>query len=118
MTHTEFDNYQLQAMRTAKQLSFNEDLMHVGLGLAGEAGELADAVKKHLVYGRELDRGNVIEELGDLLWFVALGCCVMGVAMADVAQLNVDKLRKRYPDKYTDHHAQARLDKHGEEATA
>ena len=107
----DFKIYQHQAMRTAKPMEPADDLMHAALGLAGEAGEFADAIKKHLVYGRELDRENAIEELGDVLWFVALGCATLGVSMSDVAQKNIDKLRKRYPEKYEDALAHRRLDK-------
>ena len=107
----DFPIYQLQAMRTAKPMEPADDLMHAALGLAGEAGEFCDAIKKHLVYGRELDRENAIEELGDVLWFVALGCTALGVSMSDVAQGNIDKLRKRYPEKYDDELAYRRLDK-------
>ena len=107
----DFPIYQLQAMRTAKPMEPADDLMHAALGLAGEAGEFADAIKKHLVYGRELDRENAIEELGDVLWFVALGCATLGVSMVEVAQGNIDKLRKRYPEKYEDALAHRRLDK-------
>ena len=107
----DFPIYQLQAMRTAKPMEPADDLMHAALGLSGEAGEFADAIKKHLVYGRELDRENAIEELGDVLWFVALGCNALGVSMADVAQGNIDKLRKRYPEKYDDELAYKRMDK-------
>ena len=67
--------------------------------------------KKISVYGQELDCENAVEELGDLLWYVALGCESLGVSMADVAQQNIDKLKKRYPEKYTDFHAEERLDK-------
>ena len=107
----DFPIYQLQAMRTAKPMEPIDDLMHAALGLAGEAGEFADAVKKNFVYGRELDRENAIEELGDILWFVALGCNALGVSMADVAQANIDKLRRRYPEKYEDELAYKRMDK-------
>lgn len=107
----DFPIYQLQSMRTAKPMTPEDDLMHAALGLAGEAGEFADAIKKHLVYGRDLDRENAIEELGDVLWFVALGCTALGVSMSDVAQSNIDKLRKRYPEKYEDELAYKRLDK-------
>ena len=107
----DFSIYQLQAMRTAKPMEPADDLMHAALGLAGEAGEFADAIKKHLVYGRDLDRENAAEELGDILWFVALGCATLGITMHDVAQANIDKLRKRYPEKYDDELARARLDK-------
>jgi len=103
--------YQIQSMRTAKPMTPDDDLMHAALGLSGEAGEFADAIKKHLVYGRDLDRENALEELGDVLWFVALNCTALGVSMADVAQGNIDKLRRRYPEKYEDELAYKRMDK-------
>lgn len=108
-----FQEYQEKAMRTAKKEGTDEkfDLMHAAMGLAGEAGEFTDCVKKHLVYGQELDSKNAIEELGDLLWFVALGCKTLGVTMEQVASQNIEKLQKRYPEKYSDLHAKERLDK-------
>ena len=112
----DFDIYQLQAMRTAKPGDIGFDLMHAAYGLAGEAGEFADCIKKNQVYDKPLDRDNAVEELGDLLWFIALACNALDVSMADIAKANIDKLRKRYPEKYTDHHAAARLDKQHVEA--
>lgn len=104
--------YQILAMRTAKAMgSQAADLSHAALGVAGEAGEFCDAVKKHAVYGKPLDAENAAEELGDLLWYVALGCSALGVNMGDVMADNISKLRKRYPDKYTDTDALARADK-------
>lgn len=107
----EFDTYKIRAMRTAKPMDFDDDLMHSALGLAGESGEFADAVKKYLVYGKPLDRENAIEELGDSLWFIALACNALGVPMSQVAQANLDKLARRYPEKYSDKLATDRLDK-------
>jgi NTP pyrophosphatase (non-canonical NTP hydrolase) len=106
-----FDSYQQLAKRTAKPLPMETDLMHAALGACSEAGELADAIKKHLIYGRALDRENVIEEVGDLLWFCALACSTLGVPMSEAAQRNIDKLTTRYPEKYSDQLAADRLDK-------
>lgn len=99
-------------MRTAKDMGgLKMDLIHASLGISGEAGEFADAVKRHAVYGKELDRVNGLEELGDLLWYVALGCEKLSSTMAEVMQANIDKLAIRYPEKYTDAAALARADK-------
>lgn len=95
------NQYQQQAMRTAKMLPHRDNLIHFALGLTGEAGELADAIKKHVVYGRELDKINVIEELGDILWMVALACETLDVPMQDVADANIGKLRARYPQGFS-----------------
>lgn len=107
----DMNEYQRQALRTAKRVNEGFDLMHAALGVAGEAGEFSDAVKRNLVYARPLDRGNAIEELGDLMWYVALGCAALGVDMSEVAQQNIAKLRLRYPEQYTDSLAAQRLDK-------
>lgn len=110
-THIDFQIYQHRALRTAKPMEPADDLMHAALGLAGEAGEFADAIKKHLVYGRPLDHLNAVEEIGDILWFCALACTTLGVDMAQVAQENLDKLKRRYPEAYSDKLAEDRLDK-------
>ena len=105
------NDYQTLANRTAKDLGENMDLMHVALGLAGEAGEFVDAVKRHLIYAKPLDVENAAEELGDSLWFIALGAKRLGISMEDLAKQNIEKLSKRYPEKYSDELAHARLDK-------
>lgn len=110
MTITELNDYQASAVRTA---SPTLPLIHVALGVTGEAGEFSDAVKKHVIYGKTLDETNLREELGDLLWYIALGCEVLGTTMSHIASENIAKLRARYPDKYTDEHAALRLDKKG-----
>lgn len=107
----DFVLYQELAIRTAKNLGETGDLLHSALGLAGEAGEFVDCVKKHTVYGRPLDKANAVEELGDLLWFVALGCKSLGVSMQMVAEQNIGKLKVRYPEQYSDELAANRLDK-------
>ena len=77
-------------------------LLHVGMGLATEAGEFMDALKRYVFYGKELDTVNLIEELGDVTWYLRIACDVLGVSLAEVIQKNVDKLRKRFPDKFTE----------------
>lgn len=90
-------------------------LMHAAIGVAGEGGELLDAVKKHWVYNKPLDAANVLEELGDGYFYMQKILNIFGWTWADVRMANRAKLAKRYPDGvYTDAHAQARLDKQGE----
>lgn len=86
-------------------------LLHGTLGISGEAGELLDAVKKHVMYGKELDRANVLEELSDILWYCAITLESVGSNFSEVMQLNHDKLEKRYPGGFTEALAQLRLDK-------
>lgn len=90
-------------------------LMHAAVGCAGEAGELLDACKKYWVYNKPLDVNNVLEELGDLTFYMQAVMNMFGWTWADIRMANRMKLAKRYPDGvYTDAHAQARLDKQGD----
>lgn len=109
-----FKEYQDNAIKTAKAGDFKFNLVHAAMGLAGEAGEFTDCVKKYAIYGQALDSKNAAEELGDILWFVALACDTLGVNMVEIAQQNITKLQARYPEKYSDEHAKKRLDKEGE----
>ena len=90
----------------------NIDLIHAVFGVAGEAGELIDPVKKAMFYGKELDIANIREEAGDLMWYIAGPLCrALGCTLEDLAREVTDKLRKRYPLKYTDQAAIERADK-------
>lgn len=90
-------------------------LLHGAIGISGEAGELMDAVKKHVLYGKELDRANVLEESGDILWYMSIVLESVGSSFEEVMQLNQDKLDKRYPGGFTEALAALRLDKQGKE---
>jgi NTP pyrophosphatase (non-canonical NTP hydrolase) len=87
-------------------------LTHAVMGVAGEAGELVDAIKKHLIYGKPLDRVNIIEELGDLRFYIQAMQNILGITESDILQANADKLSKRYRGlKYSDKAAIDRADK-------
>lgn len=81
------------------------------LKLNSESGELADALVKHLSYGQSLDRVNIIEECGDLLWYIALILEKLDASMETCMYDNIIKLSKRYPERFTEEHAVKRLDK-------
>jgi NTP pyrophosphatase (non-canonical NTP hydrolase) len=115
-TDTTLNLFQSDALRTAKYslsglVGSETDLAHAALGLTSEAGEVATAIKANIIYGKPLDVDNIKEELGDILWFVAFTADVLGFTLEDVAASNITKLRKRYPDDYSDELALARLDK-------
>lgn len=105
--------YQIDASRTEAPIdaamiarSSNPDfirLEHAAYGLAGEVGELIDALKKHKFYGKDLDFTNLLEEGGDLLWYIALLCNTLNVDMQHVMDKNIKKLKARFPDKYNQH---------------
>ena len=87
------------------------DLIHCVMGLSGEAGELLDAVKKHCIYGKPLDMQNVVEEMGDIEFFMERIRYLLNLNRMAILSTNYEKLMKRYPEGYTDKHAQERLDK-------
>jgi len=118
---------------TTEQLKV--ELLHAVVGIAGEAGELVDAVKKEFFYNHDLDVENVIEELGDLKYYIEavvqnlqhrriIGWKAIGwkatelVTHESIEDANIDKLRKRY-DKltFTNEAAKVRADKVHKTAT-
>lgn len=91
--------YQRLAMRTATDKCRN--VLNAALGLAGEAGEVADEIKKSSFQGHPWDPVRIIEELGDVLWYVTLMADIFGVKLEKVMELNIEKLKKRYPDGFS-----------------
>ena len=80
-------------------------LLHAVLGLASEVGEIADALKKHIIYGKALDEVNIVEESGDLSWYQALLLRAVKRGMEESMEKNIAKLKARYGDKFTSHAA-------------
>ena len=87
------------------------DLIHSAMGISGEAGELLDAIKKTVMYRKPLDIDNVIEELGDLEFYMENLRSSLDITREETLQANIDKLRKRYSIGYSDQAAQDRADK-------
>ena len=72
------------------------NLFHGALGIATEAGELLDPLKKAVTYGKPLDKVNIIEELGDIYFYLQLCCLAVGLPMSEIRRANLKKLRSRY----------------------
>lgn len=89
-------------------------LIHAHLGMSSETGETADAIKKHLIYGQPLDVENIFEECGDKLWYIVLALSAIDRTLDECMQHNIDKLKLRYPEKFTEELAKERLDKKSE----
>ena len=88
------------------------DLIHMAMGISGEAGEFLDCVKKYVIYNKPWDHENAIEELGDLEFFLEGVRQLTGISRKMVLEHNMKKLSARYKDKvYSDEQAQARADK-------
>lgn len=92
--------YSEEAWRTCPFL--DENLMHMVLGLVTESGELADAMKRNLAYGQDLDVVNLKEEVGDLMWYIINLCRFLNTDLEDILDMNIAKLRVRYPEKFTE----------------
>lgn len=78
------------------------------LGLSGEVGELNDMVKKSVFHGHALEESAVKKELGDILWYVALFCDSFGFDIEEIATMNIDKLKERYPEGFSEYASQHR----------
>ena len=95
------NEYQLEALRTASGMNDQYPMALNGvLGLVGESGECVDMMKKHLFQGHPLDAVHMAKELGDVAWYLAVTAHAIGYDLETVLQMNVDKLRARYPDGF------------------
>ncbi len=100
------NEYQQAALRTAnKSLTPIEQLANGLMGLNGEAGECIDILKKHLFQGHELDSEHMAKELGDVAWYLAVSANAIGYDLETVMQMNVEKLKARYPDGFDAEHS-------------
>ena len=107
------NEFQREALRTEDMTRTQRDRIgHGAMGLAGEAGETADLLKKHLYFGHDIDTAKIRAELGDVLWYVAVLADAVGLTLNEVAQANVYKLRQRYPigEGFTAEASKARVD--------
>lgn len=107
------DEYQQLAERTSSSAGRPETvrLLHCALGLCTEAGEFQDVLKRLYFYGGDFEdtqRGNLEEELGDLLWYIAEGANALGVSISQLMEQNIRKLQVRYPDKFSEERATKR----------
>jgi NTP pyrophosphatase (non-canonical NTP hydrolase) len=99
--------YIQKALRTESPYRFEATggvtarIEHGVMGVVGEAGELMDAVKKSKFNGRVFDRVNLVEEIGDVMWYLALLADELGVSFEEIWEKNINKLRQRYPEKYS-----------------
>ena len=98
--------YKKEAKRT---LSMCEnkllDDIHMVSGMITESAEIMDVYKKHIAYGKELDLVNVKEEIGDLMWYIVNMCTINNWDLESILETNINKLKSRYPEKFSSENA-------------
>ena len=87
---------------------FKEDVDHMLFGMMTEIGELVDIFKKHYAYGKPIDWVNVQEEMGDIMWYLGNFSRITGVSLEAALEINVNKLKARFPEKFTQEKALVR----------
>ena len=98
----DFKEYQEKAGRTRNvRIGEHAEAINYGLGMVCEAGEVGDLLKKWAFHNHEFDRDEVIKEIGDTMWYMANLCTIFDISMEEVAQKNIDKLQKRYPQGFS-----------------
>ncbi len=96
------NQYQVFANRTSGAGGEGQQrLVIAALGLAGEAGEFANMVKKLTAHGHDIPPKQLADELGDVLWYVAEAATACNLQLGEIAWENVEKLRKRYPEGFS-----------------
>ena len=96
------NEYQKLAMTTLnKELSNEQALLNGCMGLCGESGEVIDLLKKHLSQGHDLNKEKMIEEIGDVAWYIAEIAYALNVDLETVLTKNIEKLKKRYPEGFS-----------------
>lgn len=97
-----FKAYEEFSRRTSSpHMTHRERLVEAMLGLTGEAGECADFVKKGMYQGHNMVTADLVNELGDVLWYLREACDALGVPLQSIAEANIEKLWKRYPNGFS-----------------
>ena len=95
-------NYQKLCRKTAKKFKRKEDaIISWGLGISGEAGDVAGCIKKTLYHGND-QREGIRENVGDVMWYLAMICNFYGWNLEDILKENIEKLKARYPKGFTE----------------
>lgn len=106
------DKFTKDCLRTESTL-FNikpgmDRLIHSAMGMQTECAEFTDQLKKHIFYGKSLDKVNLKEELGDILWYMAIAFDVLDTTFSTEQKRVINKLKVRYPEKFSANKAEDR----------
>lgn len=93
--------FQAKSVRTVNKNLTTEQLMsNMCMGMSGETGEVIDVIKKHLYQGHTLDMEHLKEEIGDVMFYIVNLATVLNLDMQDILKCNIEKLEKRYPEGF------------------
>lgn len=99
VAHIKIQNKMHDLMKSDADYNFAETI-HAALGMAGECGEVSDMIKKWIFHEAELDQEHLKKEIGDVLWYIALMCNAFEWDLDEIMEMNIEKLRRRYPDGF------------------
>lgn len=103
-----FEKYQKKCLRTFNTNSQNENLCKLSMGISGEAGEITDYIKKVVFHGHDLNVEKIKEEVGDLIWYIAVLLWILNIDINDVLKSNIKKLQQRYPNGFNSNESEYR----------
>lgn len=94
-----FSEYQQLTNRAIPEHDNKKDaILHWCIGLSEECGEVMSVIKHHFYGGEEINREDLVKEIGDILWYTAALCREAGISLEGVAKINAQKLIHRFPD--------------------
>ena len=96
------NEYQNLSKRTLPEGELKDKLANYGMGIAGEASEVTDELKKAVFHGHDLNVDKIKKELGDCLHYIAGIATFLDLTLEEIAYENIEKLKKRYPDGFSE----------------
>ena len=94
------EEYVKLAQRTSNTKVIDDKIINGAMGLVGESAEVLEHIKKWQYQKHPLETGKLIEEAGDVMWYLAELCSGIGITFEDLWEYNIKKLQKRYPDGF------------------
>lgn len=97
----QLNDYQKLAMRTRPTSLWPTQFLNAGIGMVEEAAEVLGHVKKVHFHGHDRNKAKIMEECGDCLWYIALMAELIGTTLNEIAEGNIEKLKARYPEGFS-----------------
>lgn len=95
------EQYSQMSLRTVPEMNYRSDITNACMGIAGESGELVDMFKKILFHDKPMDKEKVVNEIGDVIFYINWLACTLGITWDEILTTNVVKLQARYPEGFS-----------------